>query len=471
MNSEILYYKDLIIRIFVIGYSSQGESIVVLFHHKNKPFPVYFSMVIDSFAIGSGANYVNKTIEILRSYHVDKINLLCWTHPDNDHTRGLDDILKDFCDEHTSINIPYGVEGTDTDHINYNKGDVHRIQYMLKLGKTKATLNPISVIQQGHSSIHEFDISNDSGSIPIIIEALSPFGAELLKKKADYQHTKKKIYKNDFSIALSMKVGSYVFNFCGDIVDEAIASIRKQPFQDCIFIKIPHHSSPSTQSLVQYLPQREESEDYCVNNITLACATVFTGKNLPDFDVIGDYLEKKHVVHCTGSAKAENVNYGVVRYIFDLFDKREVRICNYGHALELKEGMYSLPEKRTEYSRDMISSSLFLCFSENSLPDELHNSIYYSLSKECEVAKRSEYEPKPNIPICVMIETTVDHKSAEYAMPSEIFESEEQQISFMKLYIELLDSDISPDKVTLINDNGTQCNVENVVFDEKFKWN
>ena len=70
-----------------------------------------------------------------------------------------------------------------------------------------------------------------------------------------------------------------------------------------------------------------------------------------------------------------------------------------------------------------------------------------------------------------MIETSVDHKSAEYTMPSEIFESEEQQISFMKLYIELLDSDISPDNVTLINDNGTPCNVENVVFDEKFKWN
>lgn len=471
MSSEILYYKDLVIRIFVIGYSSQGESIIVLFHRKDKPFPVYFSMVIDSFAVGSGRNYVNKTIEILRSYHVDKINLLCWTHPDKDHTRGLDDILEEFCDEHTSINIPYGIEGLEGDHIDYNIGDAHRIQYMLKLGKTKATLNPITVIQQGHSSISEFDIADDTGSIPVVIEALSPFGAELMKRKAEYQHTNKKIYKNDFSIALTMKVGCYVFNFCGDIVDDAIANIRKSPFNDCIFIKIPHHSSSSTQELVNHLPKREDPDNQNMPNITLACTTVFTGKDLPDFDVVGDYLDKKHIVHCTGSAKADNVNYGVVRYIFDLFDKREVRICNYGHALELKEGMDSLPEKRSDDSHDMIPASVYLCYNKESLPKEFQDSIYYHLSKEGKANQLLEYVPQPNIPICVLLDSTAEHARVEYAKPADVFESEAQQISFMKLYVELLDADLSPGDVKLINDDGTFCNVEKVVFDEKFKWN
>lgn len=471
MDSDILYYKDLVIRIFVIGYSSQGESIVVLFHHKDKPLSVYFSMVIDSFAVGSGKNYVNKTIEILRSYHVGKINLLCWTHPDKDHTRGLDDILEEFCDEHTSINIPYGIEGLEGDHIAYNIGDVHRIQYMLKLGKTKATLNPITVIQQGHNSICEFDIADDSGSIPVVIEALSPFGAELMKRKDEYQHTNKKIYKNDFSIALTMKVGCYVFNFCGDIVDDAISNIRKSPFSDCIFIKIPHHSSSSTQELVKFLPTREESEEHNIPNITLACTTVFTGKDLPDFDVVGDYLEKNHVVHCTGSAKADNVNYGVVRYIFDLFGKREVRICNYGHALELKEGMDSLPERRTDDSHDMIPAMVYLCYSKDSLPDVHQNSIYYHLSKEGVATKLSDYDAQPNMPICVLLDSTIEHTREEYIEPADVFVNEAQQISFMKLYVELLDSDLVPDYVTLINDNGSSCNVENAVFDEKFKWN
>lgn len=470
MNSEVLYYKDLVIRIFVIGYSSQGESIVVLFHHKNKPFPVYFSMVIDSFAIGRRPNYVNKTIEILRNYNVGKIDLLCWTHPDKDHTRGLDDILEEFCDEHTKINIPYGIEGDNTDHINYNIGDVHRIQYMLKLGKTKSTLNPISVTKQGCNSIHEFDMADDSGIVPVKIEALSPFGSELMKRKDEYRHTNKKIYKNDFSIALCMKVGSYVFNFCGDIENDAIKDIRKAPFHDCIFIKIPHHSSSSAQDLVMHLPIREESEDHSMRNITLACTTVFTGKDLPDFDVVGDYLEKKHIVNCTGSAKADNVNYGVVRYIFDLFDKREVRICNYGHALELKEGMESLPDKRIDDSHDMIPASVFLCYSKENLPKKLQDSIYYQLSKEGAITKLSEYVLQPNIPICVLLDSTVEHARVEYVKPADIFESEAQQISFMKLYVELPDSDFAPEDVALINDNGTFCNVENVVFDEKFKW-
>lgn len=455
----------------MIGYSSQGESIIVLFHRKGNPFPVYFTMVIDSFAVGRGKNYVNKTIEILRSYHVGKINLLCWTHPDKDHTKGLDDILEEFCDEHTSINIPYGIEGLEGDHIDYNIGDAHRIQYMLKLGKTKATLNPITVIQQGRSSIYEFDIADDSGLIPVVIEALSPFGAELMKRKAEYQHTNKKIYKNDFSIALTMKVGRYAFNFCSDIVNEAINYIRKQPFSNCIFIKIPHHSSSSTQELVKHLPMRDESENHSMPNFTLACTTVFTGKDLPDFDVVGDYLEKKHIVHCTGSAKAYNVNYGVVRYIFDLFDKREVRICNYGHALELKEGMESLPEKRADDSHNMFPALLYLCYSKESLPQNIQDSIYYQLSIEGNSTQLSVFEPKSNIPICVLLDSKVKHTLVKYAKPADVFESETQQISFMKLYVELLDADLTLDGVTLINDNGISCNVEKVVFDEKFKWN
>lgn len=62
-------YKNVRLRIFVIGYSDQGESIVTLFMDAHEQ--VFYTMVVDCYAKGN----VNKTKELLDKFHVVHIDL------------------------------------------------------------------------------------------------------------------------------------------------------------------------------------------------------------------------------------------------------------------------------------------------------------------------------------------------------------------------------------------------------------
>lgn len=62
-------YKNVRLRIFVIGYSDQGESIVTLFMDEHEH--VFYTMVVDCYAKGD----VNKTKELLDKFHV--VHIAC----------------------------------------------------------------------------------------------------------------------------------------------------------------------------------------------------------------------------------------------------------------------------------------------------------------------------------------------------------------------------------------------------------
>lgn len=93
-NFNVSTCENLLIIIFVIGYKKRGESIVVLFLDKSSNTVIY-SIIIDSFKYCN----INKTIEILNSYNIESIDILCWSHPDLDHTWGIDELLKVYCDD------------------------------------------------------------------------------------------------------------------------------------------------------------------------------------------------------------------------------------------------------------------------------------------------------------------------------------------------------------------------------------
>jgi beta-lactamase superfamily II metal-dependent hydrolase len=80
----------------LIGYSNQGESIVFLLKADGH---VAYAGVVDCYE----CNSINKTIDILNTEGVEKIDFLCWTHPHDDHTVGLNRILESFCDDRTKI--------------------------------------------------------------------------------------------------------------------------------------------------------------------------------------------------------------------------------------------------------------------------------------------------------------------------------------------------------------------------------
>ena len=116
MSKKIFLNDDnLRAEVYLIGYPKMGESQLVLLRDKSNG-KIYFSAVIDSYTHES----VNKTIELLKSNSVTQLNLLCWTHPDKDHSIGIDSIFNDFCSNDTLILLPEGVNGSESDFVDYD---------------------------------------------------------------------------------------------------------------------------------------------------------------------------------------------------------------------------------------------------------------------------------------------------------------------------------------------------------------
>lgn len=101
---KIFLIKDCLqIETYVIGYKSQGESILFFILVDDI---ICFSGAVDCFCLCND-NYTEKIL-------IDKgdvtLDFLCWTHPDLDHSRGMDHLVDNFTDKNTKIWIPEDVD-------------------------------------------------------------------------------------------------------------------------------------------------------------------------------------------------------------------------------------------------------------------------------------------------------------------------------------------------------------------------
>jgi len=103
---RVYYSGSLQIVIYLIGYSSQGESIIFSIEADNGDNVKLFCAVIDSYEIAN----INKTIETIDKLGYKKIDLLCWTHPDEDHSLGIDTLLSKYVDNNSIILIPENIK-------------------------------------------------------------------------------------------------------------------------------------------------------------------------------------------------------------------------------------------------------------------------------------------------------------------------------------------------------------------------
>lgn len=309
------------IKLYVIGYKEQGESIIMLFVDTVTDIVVY-SIVIDSCLANDGTN---KTIEILNNKHVEKLNILCWTHPDTDHTLGIDTLVNDYCDKKTKILIPIGLYGKDSDPIDYNEGDQERIKNLYQYNTQKAKcVIPVGPTSGDWERICDLQFDDILNQVNAIIRAMSPHKDYI----AESITSDSKIEKNQLSISLMVRIGELKFDFCGDLTSRTINNIWKEPFQNPVFLKTPHHTSRYSLNLLKILTVAPDS---------LGCTTTFSREGLPHDDAIQSYLERYQVFHTTGTTKENSPNYGIIEYTFDLEKKKEVRVKCYGHAQRLEK--------------------------------------------------------------------------------------------------------------------------------------
>lgn len=312
---------DLRVKIFVIGYKNQGESIIILFIDAGEEgCPVKYSIVIDCYKY----NKRNITDEILRRYSVGTISMLCWTHPDLDHSVDIDTLIKKYCKESTQILLPAHFYNEPSDIITINnktlRGAVDKVFNLNRL--KKRTVTNISVTDRGYNEIKSLKFAGVDKSVFVSVNAVTPISSILANYVKKRNHN---VNKNELSISFIINIDGYYLYFGGDTINGHIDAINPAFLEQCRFVKIPHHSSDTSTNLLSYLPQE----------IDTACTTIFSARNLPKESVLQGYCSIGKVFS-TGSNNNKKYNYGVVEYEYDFSkEEAEMNVKLHGNAIGL----------------------------------------------------------------------------------------------------------------------------------------
>lgn len=320
--------SNLLVKIIVVGYQKKGESCIFLLIDRRN-HKVIYSIVIDSFK----RRKQNRTIELLRANGVKEgeLDILCWSHPDEDHSLGIDEIWKRYAGDNTKIITPVSFWSREYNikAFNPNNREIKFLDYVTGLNsQTHSTLLPESTAGGG-DLVWQINFSAGVDIIKFRVLILSPLVARL-KGLID---SNKAINRNQTSVTLVVELGDNRFVFPADLPNAEIALLNEEAMENPLFIKIPHHGSSSSSKFLNYIPIDPFSQQKA--NI-LACTTVFKsargGSELPEREVMDKYISKCQKVCNTGSEKSEN--YGVVTADYDLFGKMECIISTEGSAFE-----------------------------------------------------------------------------------------------------------------------------------------
>lgn len=296
------------LKIYLIGYSTQGESVVAFLQDGDT---VFYTVVVDSFIQkGAGAANLNKTIEIINEHDVKHVSMVCWTHPHHDHSAGLDDIIDQFCDDRTLFVFPHHIENNAGDIVELKDEDKDIIDRILAINRKKRiSARPVDVGDNETRWIETVrlrDINGAEEDVEVNFYVMSP-NAALLESYVN----KSFCQPNHLSVSLLIDVNGYRFFLGGDLVDSHIERMDPSILATCRFVKIPHHGSDSAKALVGMLP----SQDF--DN---ACVSMYHGKGLPSDSILELYMNKCTHLYATGDVKKPIVpgGFGVIEYDYHL---------------------------------------------------------------------------------------------------------------------------------------------------------
>jgi len=308
--------NNLILKVFIVGYSSKGESVILLVCDSGKDNEVNYSAVIDCFE----SDDINKTVDVLLANKVKAVDLLCWSHPDDDHTKGLIDVIDKFCSSKTKIILPEGVYGSDKDLFDYD--DYQRSIFdAIKSANTGINYRVASVsVDDYERLVHDMTIQDLKANLKIKVVSYAPHSSIIRRRYT----VDKKPLKNDFSIALLFHIGSNLnLFFSGDIEDQSIRLMSNEGFDKKLdLLKTPHHTSSSSKLLLKFLDDNiTQIED--IKNIKHSCTTVFKQNDLPDNDIVKEYKKRSADFHSTGMKHdANDSNYGIIEYEFGIVSRK-----------------------------------------------------------------------------------------------------------------------------------------------------
>lgn len=320
MEENVIFVSDchnLSLRIKVIGYRNQGESVIFEIVENSNSQILYLGCV-DSYEVDN----TNLTFDYINSTSPKKLDFLCWTHPDDDHSKGMIKIFNECKSDNTIILMPATMDEKLNQSLNLS--DRHRQIYDLfdaHNEKNLGTLIGISVRLE--EKVEEISFQDGSGnSVSFIIRAIAPNGGII----RDWRRTKKERVKNILSVGLLLEFGKYKFLLGADMIDDSIEQIYAPHLKDPLWRKIPHHGSDTSM----LFPKRISFE----SKNHFACTTAFPSKGLPMDIVLDAYMSN-------GCSRIDSTHHGhhshgVLEYDFRLFSDQKVRLSHIGNAVRVR---------------------------------------------------------------------------------------------------------------------------------------
>lgn len=285
--------KDIFVDIHCMGKNPQGEGILIVIRKDNY---VIYSALIDE--------YISK--EIFEIEKIEKLDLICWSHPHDDHSEGIKDVIKEYSSKQTKIVVPIGIT-------NFKK-------YMTKkCKKTYRLINKINrhnkkrngeyiEVQQYSLLLENTYIDNCGRELSINIRTIAP-----VSKRVNNMKNSKSCDMNELSICLLVSINHANFLFTSDINNYIIGDmeIDKKKFENIVYYKIPHHGSNGSNNLLSYIPQSD--------NNRIAVSTIYSKNGqdkTPNLELLNRYINKGLMVFCTDKnyikGKEKDVGYGIV---------------------------------------------------------------------------------------------------------------------------------------------------------------
>ncbi len=323
--------SDINIDIYLIGYKEQGESIVFILYANKPNYKVLYSIVIDCYE-----ENINATKEILDEILTDKVDMLIWTHPHDDHTKGMLELLNNYSSRNTQIILA---------NILGNKG-IKLSKECKKVERKIATLNKrlkyrydINEMVHFDNSLKIIEFLNADTIERMDVRCIAPIPSISAK-----QSSKSNINPNDLCVAIIVELvlknnRKMNFLFSGDIENEVLSEIHR--WQDSYeipntynFIKIPHHGGRSAEKVKGILNGERKSE-YAATTIFLKEGeTKYTN---PEIELLEEYKGYVDNIGCTSDIVNKKFGLGMLRinYSLQLYaTKQQYTIDTFGSAIE-----------------------------------------------------------------------------------------------------------------------------------------
>lgn len=327
MTKNILFDRKLEFEINLIGYKHKGESIIFFLRTDGK---IVYSGIVDCYEDEAK----NEAIELLKKENISYVNFICWTHPHDDHSVGLEKILSDYCNEQTSCWIPPFVSKDIKDCSSTAKNIYKKIFEILESKKRKKM-----VIREASDSktLEKFKCIGNCSINPYSFEIKSFAPDTNILQKFKIQERFK--MENEYSVGLIINIGHFIIILGGDVENRTINSIPDYNLyvEELDYLKIPHHSSESAMNLV------DRFKHLGISSPSVATTTVYRSNGLPKETVLKKYIRwgNNMEIYSTGDVcdeKNDEDRIGIIRTSFDILENKEIPIETYliGNAVKVE---------------------------------------------------------------------------------------------------------------------------------------